>query len=116
MMAVAPIRQQVNGRKRQPVRVFRDIGRPSAGVREMSRSDPFLKARRTFTAGPPTATILASSGERMAEAVGTMMRARTRRPRQLHPLRHSPARDALVADWTISLTTRPSIRSKTAHA
>ncbi len=47
--------------------------------RDMTPIGPFLKARRTFTAGPPRPPILASSGERMPRQLGPMMRAPRRR-------------------------------------
>ncbi len=47
--------------------------------RDMTPIGPFLKARRTLTAGPPRPPILASSGERMPRQLGPMMRAPRRR-------------------------------------
>jgi hypothetical protein len=43
--------------------------------RDMTPTGPFLKARRTFTAGPPRPPIFASSGDRMPRQFGPMMRA-----------------------------------------
>src|SRR5439155_16564938 len=47
--------------------------------RDMTPIGPFLKARRTLTAGPPRPPILASSGERMPRQLAPMMRAPRRR-------------------------------------
>ena len=63
----------------------------------MTPIGPFLKARRTLTAGPPRPPILASSGDRMPRQFGPMMRA-PRSLRQLDHLRHLAARDALGDD------------------
>jgi len=65
--------------------------------RDMTPIGPFLKARRTFTAGPPRPPILASSGERMPRQLGPMMRAPAQAG-ELHHLRHLAARDALGDD------------------
>src|SRR3989454_15591 len=87
--------------------------------RDMTPIGPFLKARRTFTAGPPRPPILASSGERMPRQLGPMMAAeaahlgflgredaeavgaddaRAAQAGELHHLRHLAARDALGDD------------------
>src|SRR5437773_12438447 len=41
--------------------------------RDMTPIGPFLKARRTLTAGPPRPPILASSGERTPRQLGPMI-------------------------------------------
>ena len=43
--------------------------------RDITPMGPFLKARRTLTAGPPRPPIFASSGDRMPRQFGPMMRA-----------------------------------------
>src|SRR5438270_477557 len=63
--------------------------------RDMTPIGPFLKARRTFTAGPPRPPILASSGDRMPRQFGPMMRA----PRCLeHRHRAVAVLDAILAE------------------
>src|SRR3989304_170164 len=74
MMASPPIETAVDWPRPAAVRVLQ-ISVVMPPERDMTPIGPFLKARRTFTAGPPRPPILASPGGRRPGPFGARMRA-----------------------------------------